>query len=213
MPQGGQHHLRERLRVDVPSQPATTLKTPSIGSAFSVPRHVTGNPITKLLVGSYVGELLDHHLVVVEIIGEFLAVFLAKANGSNFDKTWSNVAHCSSLLHQFHFDGEVGFVVANHHQADFSRGIFDTTLPDILVHFGVDVQFFVFLDFQVLNDLLTDDLHGSWRPLKPGDVPCVAKRDNEFGLVSACHSIHLIVATCCVAIGVVLGATPCFGRS
>jgi hypothetical protein len=59
---------------------------------LSVSRDVSCDPIAEFL-GLNVCELLDHLLVVVEIIGELFSVIFNKVYGSDFDKTWSNISH------------------------------------------------------------------------------------------------------------------------
>jgi len=59
---------------------------------LSVSRDISSDPIAEFL-GLNVSELLDHLLVVVKVISEFLTVVFNEVNGSNFDKTWSNISH------------------------------------------------------------------------------------------------------------------------
>jgi len=59
---------------------------------LSVSRDVSCDPVAEFL-GLNISELLDHFLVVVEIIGELFSVIFNKVNGSDFDKTWSNISH------------------------------------------------------------------------------------------------------------------------
>tara|TARA_B110000444_G_C18777884_1_gene565912 strand:+ start:704 stop:922 length:219 start_codon:yes stop_codon:yes gene_type:complete len=66
--------------------------TCSVDSALSVCGHVASDPVAEFLRLN-ICELLDHFLVVVEVVGEFLPMIFNKMDGSNFDKTWSNISH------------------------------------------------------------------------------------------------------------------------
>jgi len=68
--------------------------------------------------------------------------------------------------------------VPNHHEANLAWRVLNSTLPDEFIDLRVDVEFLVFLDLEVADDLFADDLHGSWSPLVPGDVPCVPEGNN-----------------------------------
>jgi hypothetical protein len=59
---------------------------------LSVSRDISSDPIAEFL-GLNIRELLDHLFVVVKVISEFLTVVFNEVNGSNFDKTWSNISH------------------------------------------------------------------------------------------------------------------------
>ena len=98
-------------------------------------------------------------------------------------------------------------------KANFSRWVLNASLPDVFVDLRVDVQFFVLSNLQMANHLFSDDLHGSGGALETGDVPGVAQGATSSDSFGRAMLNHLIAATCCVAIGVALGATRCFGRS
>jgi len=58
----------------------------SIGASLTVASDIACNPISHALVITDVGQLLNHLLIVVEIISEMLSVFLYQSDGSNFDE-------------------------------------------------------------------------------------------------------------------------------